>query len=302
MESDKNILVAFLLNLFFSVFEFFGGIMTNSVSIISDAVHDFGDSLSIGISLVLEKISKKKPDNKYTYGYGRYSVIGSLITTVILIVGSIFVVVNAVDRLFKPVDINYSGMIGFAILGVIVNFLAAYFTRKGESLNQKAVNLHMLEDVLGWVVILVGAVVMKFTDIKVIDSVLSILVALFIFMNACKNLIDIGNLFLEKVPDNIDIDEVRKVLLNIDGVVDIHHIHVWSMDGIETLATLHIVCDKKKSKDWYIIKDLVKDKLKKCKINHVTVELENTIEKCNEECCRVDMKDVNKGCHHHHHH
>ena len=297
MKSDKNILIAFLLNLIFSVFEFFGGIMTNSVSIMSDAIHDLGDSLSIGVSYILEKISKKKPDNRYTYGYGRYSVIGSLITTIILIVGSIFVVVNAVDRLFNQIDINYNGMIGFAFLGVIVNFLAAYFTRKGESLNQKAVNLHMLEDVLGWVVVLIGAIVMKFTDIRVIDPVLSILVALFIFMNAVNNLIDIGNLFLEKVPDNVDLDELRKRLLGIDGVVDIHHIHVWSMDGVNNYATLHVVCED----DEENIKSLVKGELKKCKINHMTIEVESVNEKCDDECCKVNVNERHNGHHHHHH-
>ena len=149
MKSEKNILIAFILNLNFSVFEFFGGIFTNSVAIISDSIHDIGDAVSIGISYFLEKKSKKQPDNTYTYGYLRYSVIGSIITTLILLVGSVLVVINAVKRILNPVDINYNGMIIFAIIGVVVNFLAAYFTRHGDSLNQKAVNLHMLEDVLG---------------------------------------------------------------------------------------------------------------------------------------------------------
>ena len=296
MRSDKNILVAFLLNLFFGIFEFFGGMMTNSVSIMSDAIHDMGDSLSIGVSLILEKVSKRKPDNKYTYGYVRYSVMGSLITTIILLVGSIFVVCNAVDRMFNPVDINYNGMIGFAILGVTVNFMAAYFTKDGNSLNQKAVNLHMLEDVLGWLVVLIGAFVMKFTDISVIDPILSIFVALFIFVNASKNLIEVGTLFLEKVPGNVDIDEIRNRLLEIDGVVEVHHIHVWSIDGFTNYATLHIVCEN----DDRYIKEKVKETLKEHNISHVTIELEKVDEDCSEEKCDVDMKNLNKEHHHHH--
>ena len=297
MRSDKNILVAFLLNLFFGIFEFFGGMMTNSVSIMSDAIHDMGDSLSIGVSLILEKVSKRKPDNKYTYGYVRYSVMGSLITTIILLVGSIFVVCNAVDKMFNPVDINYNGMIGFAIIGVLVNFLAAYFTKDGNSLNQKAVNLHMLEDVLGWIVVLIGAFVMKFTDISVIDPILSIFVALFIFVNASKNLIEVGTLFLEKVPDNVDIDEIRSHLLEIYGVGEVHHIHVWSIDGFTNYATLHIVCEN----DDRYIKEKVKESLKKHNISHVTIELEKVDEDCSEENCDVDMKNVNKEHHHHLH-
>ena len=150
MKTEKNILIAFVLNLAFSVFEFFGGIFTGSVAIVSDAIHDIGDAASIGVAFFLEKKSKKQPDRKYTYGYARYSVIGGLITTLILLVGSCLVVYNAILRIIEPTVINYDGMIVFAVVGVIVNLCAAIFTREGGSINQRAVNLHMLEDVLGW--------------------------------------------------------------------------------------------------------------------------------------------------------
>ena len=188
MKTEKNILIAFILNLVFSAFEFFGGIFTGSVAIVSDAVHDLGDALSIGISYFLEKKSKKKPDETYTYGYLRYSVIGSVITTLVLLFGSIAVIISGISRIISPVEINYSGMIVFAVVGVVVNFSAAYITREGDSLNQKAVNLHMMEDVLGWVVVLVGALVMKFTDFNIIDPVMSIIVSVFILVNAIKTL------------------------------------------------------------------------------------------------------------------
>ena len=164
MKTQKNIFIAFILNLGFSILEFFGGLFTGSVAIISDAVHDLGDSLSIGISYFLEKKSKKRPDNVYTNGYLRFSVLGGLITTIILLIGSILVIVNSIRRFFNPIEINYDGMLIFAVIGVIINFIAAIVTKEGDSINQKAVNLHMLEDVLGWIVVLVGAVIMKFTD------------------------------------------------------------------------------------------------------------------------------------------
>ena len=198
MKTERNILIAFILNLFFSAFELFGGIFTGSVAIVSDALHDIGDAMSIGVSYFLEKKSKREPDDVFTYGYMRYSVLGSLITTAILLFGSCAVIYNAVDKLIHPTEIHYSGMILFAIVGVIVNAAAAFFTREGDSLNQKAVNLHMLEDVLGWIVVLLGAIVMRFTDLTVIDPVMSICVAIFIFMNAVKNMKEILNLFLEK--------------------------------------------------------------------------------------------------------
>ena len=166
MKTEKNILIAFILNFAFSIFEFLGGIFTGSVAIISDAVHDIGDAASIGISFFLEKKSNQQPNEAYTYGYARYSVLGGIITTVILLLGSVIVISNAISRIISPTEINYNGMIIFAIVGVCVNLCAALFTREGGSLNQRAVNLHMLEDVLGWIVVLIGAIVMHFTGLS----------------------------------------------------------------------------------------------------------------------------------------
>ena len=296
MKTERNILVAFLLNLAFSLFELFGGFFTNSVAIISDAIHDFGDSISIGISYFLEKKSKKKPDENYTYGYLRYSVIGSIITTTILIIGSIFVIYNAFKRIINPVEIEYNKMIIFAVIGVVVNFLAAYFTKEGHSLNQKSVNLHMLEDVLGWIVVLIGAIVMKFTDLKIIDPILSIGVAIFILVHAFKNLKKILDLFLEKTPTGISINELKEHILHIEGIKDVHHIHIWSIDGYNNYATMHIVTNEDNIK----IKHLVKEELKEHEINHATIEIEDINEECHDEVCEIDTHNIH--VHHHHHH
>lgn len=298
MKSEKNILIAFLLNLTFSVFEFIGGIFTNSVAIISDSIHDLGDAASIGISYFLEKKSKKQPDKTYTYGYLRYSVIGSVITTLILLIGSVLVVVNAINRILNPVAINYNGMIIFAVVGVVVNFLAAYFTRDGHSLNQKSVNLHMLEDVLGWAVVLIGAVVMKFTDFALIDPILSIGVAVYIFIHAFTHLKEALNLFLEKTPDDISVEEITHHISEIEGVLGVHHIHIWSIDGNQNYATMHIVTNSEHSK----IKKAVKEELKEHGIIHATLELENEHEHCEDEHCHTDSFSHDHHHHHHHHH
>lgn len=295
MKTEKNILIAFILNLGFSIFEFVGGALTGSVAIISDAVHDIGDAASIGISYFLERKSKKEPDEIYTYGYKRFSVMGSLITTLILLLGSMAVAYNAVIRIINPVEINYKGMILFAIIGTVVNLLAAMLTKDGHSLNQKAVNLHMLEDVLGWVVVLIGAIVMNFTDIKILDPVMSIGLAVFIFINAIKNLISIENLFLEKTPSDIKIHEIKDRLSKIDGVIDVHHIHIWSIDGYNHYATMHVVTDEENCK----IKESIRKELKELNIVHVTLELENSGERCYYEHCHVEHDE---DCHHHHHH
>ena len=296
MKTEKNILFAFILNLSFSIFELLGGIFTNSVAILSDSIHDMGDALSIGVSFFLEKKSKKKPDNDYTYGYIRYSVLGGLITTVILLVGSVLVIYNAIGRIIHPVDVNYKGMIILAIIGVIMNFIAAYLTKDGDSINQKSVNLHMLEDVLGWVIVLIGAVIMKFTDIRIIDPIMSIGVALFILINTLKNLKQILDLFLEKTPQNINIDHLKEHLQEIDEVEDIHHIHVWSIDGYNNYATMHIVT---KSDNIKKIKKKIREELEEFGICHSILETED--EACEDTECNPNLH-IEHGHHHHHHH
>ena len=298
MKTERNILIAFILNFAFSIFEFIGGFFTGSVAIVSDAVHDIGDAASIGVSYFLEKKSKKKPDEHYTYGYTRYSVIGSVITTLILLVGSVLVVYNAIVRIFNPTPINYDGMIIFAIIGAAVNFLAAFFTREGDSLNQKAVNLHMLEDVLGWIVVLVGAVIMRFTDISIIDPLMSIGVAVFIFINAFGNLKEAIDLFLEKTPHGIEVEEICEHLCHIEGVKDVHHVHVWSMDGHNNYATLHAVVDG----DAHHIKEAIREELAEHGIAHATLELESPDEHCHEKDCNPKAPESGHGHHHHHHH
>ncbi len=297
MKNERNILIAFILNFSFSVFEFIGGVFTGSVAIISDAVHDIGDAVSIGISYILEKKSKKQPDEIFTYGYARYSVIGGFITTLILLIGSVVMIYNGINRIITPTEIDYNGMIVFAIVGVIVNFCAAFFTREGDSLNQKAVNLHMLEDVLGWVVVLVGAVVMRFTHLSLIDPIMSIGVSLFIFINAIKNLKEVADLFLEKTPHNIDVAEIKEHIEEIEGIIDVHHIHVWSLDVCNNIATMHVVTD---SEPRYI-KDAVREELREHGIGHVTIEIETSSEHCHENRCHIKFNGSSAHGHHHHH-
>lgn len=277
-KTEKNILVAFFLNFGFAIFELIGGILTKSVAIISDSLHDAGDALSIGISYFLERKSMQKSDKNYTFGYRRYSILGAFITTSILLVGSSLVIYHAIIRFFNPVELNYDGMIIIAVVGVIVNFLAAYFTREGDSLNQHAVNLHMLEDVFGWIVVLVGSIIIKFTNITYIDSIMSIGISVFLIIEAIKNLKQILDLVLEKVPNGISVDMVEKEVLSIKDVSDIHHIHIWSMDGNKNYASMHVVSNKN-------VKKQIREKLEKLGIDSVVIELEKQDEVCLHKNC-----------------
>ncbi|MBP5304159.1 MAG: cation transporter, partial [Clostridia bacterium] len=296
MKTQRNILVAFILNLFFSIVEFVGGFLTGSVAIFSDSIHDLGDALCIGMSYFLEKKSKGKPDKQYTFGYARYSVVGGVITTLVLLVGSIFVIYTAITRIIHPVTIDYTKMIWFAVFGVVVNFAAAFMTREGDSLNQRAVNLHMLEDVLGWIIVLIGAIVMRFTDFAIIDPILSIGVAAFILLNAYRNLQAAMDVFLEKVPKDSNVDEIKEHVLGIEGVRDVHHIHLWGLDESHPFLTMHVVTDR----NFADVKKEIREELEEHGIHHATLEMENVGEDCDHIHCEIE--EVPAGHHHHHHH
>lgn len=299
MKTQTRILVAFLLNLVFSAIELIGGFLTNSVAIISDSVHDFGDAVSIGIAFFLERKSHQQPDEKYTYGYLRFSVLGGLITTLILIIGSILVIAGSVARILHPVAVNYDGMIILAVIGVILNFAAAYITRESNSINQKSVNLHMLEDVLGWVVVLIGAILMRFTNFSMIDPLMSIGVAVFIFIEALKNLRSVTDLFLVKKPDHIDIKSLRGQLKQLPEIIDVHHIHVWSLDGNRNYLTMHL---KTSTKDYVKLKQVVRHLLEQNQIQHSTIEIEAPSEHCEQEKCSVEADESSSSHRHMHHH
>lgn len=297
MKNDRKILIAFLLNSVFSLFEVIGGIFTGSIAILSDAVHDTGDALSIGLSYFLERKSLKKADSGHTYGYRRYSVLGAAVTDTVLIIGSLLVIYNGIGRIIEPSEINSDGMLVFAVFGFLTNILAAFFTRGGESLNQRAVNLHMLEDVLGWAVVLIGSAVIKFTGLYIIDPIMSIGVAVFILIHALKSFKKIVDLFLEKTPEGIGTEEIKKHLLEIEGVKDVHHIHIRSIDGELCFASLHtVIC----AEDAVSVKRAIKKELREHGISHITVETEAEGEECGELECAIERKEGHS--HHGHHH
>ena len=300
MKPERSILTAFLLNLAFSVFECAGGILTGSVAILSDAVHDLGDALGIGLSWALERKSRRPPDQTCTYGYARYSVLGSVLTSGILLLGSAAVLCRAAANLAAPPEIDSNGMILFALVGVAVNGAAAWFTRGGDSLNLRAVSLHMLEDVLGWAVVLAGALVMRWTDFSLIDPILSMAVAGFILVNALRNLKEAVDVLLEKVPHGVDAEALGEHLRHLEGILEVHHLHVWSLDGQRHCATMHIVTND----DPRAVRAAVREELREHGIGHAVLELETEGEGCSEPECMPAAVPVS-GCGHHghpHHH
>ena len=280
-SSEKNLKVAFFLNLGFSILEIFGGLYVNSVAIVSDAIHDIGDSLSLGTAWYLDIKSKKNADKKYSYGYGRFSLLGALINSLVLITGSVFVIYEAIQRLITPESSDAAGMILFAILGIVINGYAAWKLSGGKSLNEKVISWHLLEDVLGWVAVLLVAIILQFKDIQYLDPALSLLITAYILWGVFGRLKETLNVFLQEVPKGIVIKDIESDLLKINHVHSLHHTHVWSLEGENHVFTTHLKLHEIKDlNELAEIKEAAKKVLNKYNFEHCTIEIELDEEKC----------------------
>jgi cobalt-zinc-cadmium efflux system protein len=282
-----NIKIAFFLNLSFTFIEIAGGLWTNSLAITSDALHDLGDSISLGLSWFLERYSLKRKDERYSYGYRRYSLLAALITGLILIAGSIYILSEAIPRIFNPEQSNAKGMLLFALLGMLVNGIAVLRVRRGKSLNERIVFLHLIEDVLGWAAVFTISIIMIYRDIPILDPILSIIITLYISYRVFINLKKTFSIFLQAVPEGIDIKEIEKKLLKIDNVIDIHHTHIWSIDSINNVFTAHIIVkDDITKEELNRIRKKVKRITQSLGLEHSTIEIE-----CESEFCRLRNKE-----------
>ena len=281
-NATGNISVAFFLNLFFVVIEVVGGLLTNSIAILTDALHDFGDCMSLATAWFLQKKSTKGRDSKYSYGYKRFSLLGSLFLSGVLFVSSIIAIIEAVKRLFNPQVIDAQGMLWIAIIGVVVNGAAALKVKTGTSLTERTVYLHILEDVMGWVAVLVASVVMQFVDAPYLDSVLSICISVWVLFNVWRNTKKTFYILLQGVPPSMSIDELKAKLISIDEIVSVHDLHIWSLDGESHVMTLHVETN---SKDIAGLRNRVESVAHEYQIDHTTVEFEKPDSHCAAEGC-----------------
>ncbi len=278
-----NLKVAFFLNLGFSILEMVGGLFTNSVAILSDALHDLGDSLSLGLSWYLEKKSGRKANQNFTFGYRRFSLLGALINSLVLVAGSFFIVVEAVKRIQDPEPSDARGMIIFALIGIAVNGYAAWRLTSGKSLNEKVVSWHLLEDVLGWVAVLIVAVVLLFYNILWLDPALSLAITVFILFNVGKRLKETIFVFLQGKPEGVDLNAIQDKILKIPNVKSLHHTHLWTLDGEHHVFTTHIRLQNIRHFSEIIhVKEEVKKMLREeYEFSHYTIETELDEESCN---------------------
>jgi cobalt-zinc-cadmium efflux system protein len=275
-DSTKNLKVAFFLNLCFTCLELVGGVFTNSIAIISDALHDLGDSLSLGLAWYLEKkASKKGVSNKFSFGFARFRLLGALINALVLIGGSVYIIIEAVARLENPEPVKSFWMMGLAVIGVSVNGYAAWRTKGAKSLNEKVISWHLLEDVLGWVAVLIVSIILQFKNWYFLDPALSIGITLIILYGVGRRLWDTVHLLLQGVPDNIDLEELKAKMKTVKHVKSIHHTHLWSLDGEHHVFTTHLVLENINAYEQTdAVRAEVLDALSEYDFDHHTIQLE----------------------------
>ncbi|MGN0189989.1 MAG: cation diffusion facilitator family transporter [Candidatus Cryptobacteroides sp.] len=280
-NAGKNISTAFFLNAFFVIVELVGGILTNSIAILTDSLHDFGDCLSLAIAWFLQKKSEQPRDKKYSYGYKRFSLLGSIFLSGVLTVSSILVLIEAGKRIASPQEVSAQGMLWMAVFGIIINGASALSVKRGSSMNERAVFLHIMEDVLGWVGVLIAGIVMMFAEVPVLDPLLSVCISIWVLVNVCRNLKSVFKVFLQATPSDVPLEELSSRIAEIEDVQSIHDLHIWSLDGESHIMTLHIVTDVPSTSE---IKSQVLAIARDYHIVHTTIEFEPGGTVCTTNC------------------
>lgn len=272
-KAQRNMLIVFFLNLFFSIAEFIFGALFNSQAILSDAVHDLGDAFSIGLAYFFEKISNRGANNQYSYGYRRFSLLGALVTSVLLIVGAVLITVQTVPVLFNPQPINHQGVFWVAIGAIAINGFSAWLMSRGQSANEKLLNIHLFEDLFGWIAVLIMSILLNFTDWYILDPILSLVIAGWILYVTIPEFIRISKIFLQAVPENVDAEKLRNRIQMLNHVQVISHFHIWSTDGQQHMMSLTVTTDSDSEKTQEKIKQGIRRIALEYHISHITIEI-----------------------------
>jgi cobalt-zinc-cadmium efflux system protein len=285
-QAEANIKLAFWLNAAFAVIEIAGGIFTNSMAILSNAFHDLGDSAALGLAWYFQRFSTKRRDAMYTYGYKRFSLVGAFISSVILLVGSVIIISEAIPRLLNPEPINTQGMFFLAILGITINAIAMFRLKNGQSQNEKIISLHFLEDILGWVAVLIASIVLKFVNFPILDPLLSLIITVFILFRIFGNMRKTFRIFMQATPSNEKIEHFENQLMQVNGITNVHDMHFWTLDGSYNIASLHVSVDPKMAvSETENIKQEVRTFLNHEGFSHSTIEIESDGKLCELHDC-----------------
>ena len=276
MKAKYTVWIAFFLNLSYAIVEFIAGGIFGSSAVLADSVHDLGDAIAIGISALLETISNREEDRQYTLGYKRFSLLGALVTAVILITGSILVILENIAKIFHPQSVNDEGIFWLGIIAITINVLASLVIRKGQTKNESILSLHFLEDTLGWVAVILMAIVLRFTDWYILDPLLSIAISFFVLSKALPRFWSTLKIFLDAVPEGVDIQKIKTDLAELDHVASINQLNLWTMDGLEKNAIVHVCL--KEMEHMETCKESIRIFLKDCGFQNITIEVDVDLE------------------------
>ena len=300
MKTKHTVWLAFFLNLSYAIVEFIAGGVFGSSAVLADSVHDMGDAIAIGVSAFLETISNREEDSHYTLGYKRFSLLGALVTAVILMTGSVLVILGNITKLFHPQPVNDEGILWLGIIAVSINVLASLVVRKGKTKNESILSLHFLEDTLGWVAVILMAIVLRFTDWYILDPLLSLVISIFILSKAIPRFWSTLKIFLDAVPEGVDIKQVKSDLEQLDHVASINQLNLWSMDGLEKNAIVHVCL--KEIEQMELCKESIRSKLKDCGFQNITIEIDADL--ASHQTHKRNMEELeavqNHGHEHHH--
>ena len=276
MKAKYTVWVAFFLNLSYAIVEFIAGGIFGSSAVLADSVHDLGDAIAIGISAFLETISNREEDSHYTLGYKRFSLLGAMITAVILMTGSVLVILENIAKIFHPQPVNDEGILWLGILAITINVLASLVIRKGQTKNESILSLHFLEDTLGWVTVILMGIVLRFTDWYILDPLLSLVISFFILSKALPRFWRTLKIFLDAVPEGVDIQKIKTDLAELDHVASINQLNLWTMDGLEKNAIVHVCL--KEMEHMETCKESIRIFLKDCGFQNITIEVDADLE------------------------
>ncbi len=299
MTTNRAVWLAFFLNLSFAIVEFIAGGVFGSSAVLADSVHDLGDAIAIGLSAFLETISNREEDSHYTLGYKRFSLLGALITAVILMTGSVLVILENITKMFHPQPVNDKGILWLGIIAVTINVLASLVVRKGKTKNESILSLHFLEDTLGWLAVILMAIILRFTDWYILDPLLSLVISFFILSKAIPRFWSTLKIFLDAVPEGVDIKQVKSDLEQLDHVASINQLNLWTMDGLEKNAIVHVCL--KEIEQMELCKESIRRKLKDCGFQNITIEIDADLETHQAHKRKVEELEVDKSHEHHHH-
>ncbi|MCK1977580.1 cation diffusion facilitator family transporter [Jeotgalicoccus sp. FSL K6-3177] len=305
--NKKTLVIAFIIITFFMIVEAFGGFLTNSLALLADAGHMLSDSISLGVAVVALTLGERVANYSKTYGYKRFEILAAVFNGVTLILISGFIFYEAIGRFQNPPEVASFGMLGIAIVGLIVNIIVAFMLHRSgntqDNLNIRAAFLHVIGDLLGSVGAIIAALLMIFFDWGIADPLASVIVAMLILISGWRVTKDSLHVLMEGAPVNVDLKDVISTIKRFDEVKGIHDLHAWTITSGMNALSAHVVVDGRMTvHESQMLLHKIEDELEQNNIGHVTIQIEcKDHEHGDEVICDIEFESET-GQHHGHAH